>query len=95
MRAFATRFSLEVARDQRYPRSALSGKQQGMVEVRVRVGRDGRVQDISIDKTSGVPALDQEALDKVRRLRTLPRVPDEARGREFVVTIPIVFKIQD
>lgn len=78
----------------RYPPELLAARVTGIVKLRVRVGRDGRVSRASVYRSSGRQALDQAALDAVRRWRFEPaRQAGIAIARDVIV--PIRFTIQD
>lgn len=57
-------------------------------EVAFTVAADGGVSALRLQKSSGVPALDQEALDLLRRAAPLPRPPD-GQARELVVPVSV------
>lgn len=94
----AERYSLQVSReatkDQRYPRRAQMLGWQGTTEVSVLAGGDGLMKDAAVLRSSGYAILDEEAIAKVRRMRSLPAIPEEMKGREFRVTVPILFKLE-
>lgn len=77
-----------------YPAGAFARRQQGRVLLEVKINGRGLVEDVSVSKSSGFPALDQAALETVRDWRFEP-----ARRRgvpvSMVVTVPIRFSIQD
>lgn len=77
----------------RYPIDARRRREQGDVVLSVLLGTDGRVQDISVSRSSGSDRLDEAALAAVRRWRWSPMmvagVPVMVRG---VVTIPFVLQ---
>lgn len=76
-----------------YPPEAKRLKQQGEVILRVKVGSDGRVQDVSIRRSSGFPSLDQAALTAVRRWRFEPaRASGVAIASE--VEVPVRFQLK-
>jgi protein TonB len=50
-----------------YPERSRQMGEHGKVVVRVRVGADGQVSDVTVVQSSGYPALDQSAADFVRR----------------------------
>ncbi|MBK8018667.1 MAG: TonB family protein [Betaproteobacteria bacterium] len=94
LEAYGLRLSREIGKDQRYPKRAQMTGQQGTTEVLVRMGRDAKIKDVTVAKSSGFALLDEEAIEKVKRVRTLPRPPDDFKGREFTVMIPIVFRLE-
>lgn len=72
----------------RYPPSARSRRQEGVVQIRFTMNRAGRVLDQAIISSSGHPALDREALDTLRRAQPLPAIPaDQPDPLQLVVAI--------
>ena len=94
MREYGLAFAREIARDQHFPREALRQGWAGSVEIRVTVGADGQLEDVSVTKSSGHPILDEEAIAKVMRARELPQVPEPLAGREFTLTLPVTFRLE-
>jgi protein TonB len=78
------------ARD--YPRLALQKGWEGTARVRVEIGRDGKVQQVALSKSSGYDVLDDRALEILKRVH-VPTVPHELIGREFTIDFPIAFRI--
>jgi protein TonB len=68
---------------------------EGTAEVLLKIAADGRVTDIALGKSTGKEVLDKEALEMVRRASPLPQAPQQLRGRELSVTVPIIFRLQD
>lgn len=77
----------------RYPTESRRKKEQGTVVLRLLIGTDGRVQQVSIAESSGFERLDKAALDAARRWRWQPMlrdgVPVEVRG---LMPIPFVLR---
>jgi outer membrane biosynthesis protein TonB len=48
-----------------YPSEAVSQRQEGVVLLSVQVGPDGRVQGITLKRSSGFPLLDQATISRV------------------------------
>ncbi len=78
---------------QRYPGEARSARQQGVAYIRFRMNRDGHVLSSSLVRSSGFPALDQAALDTLRRADPLPRIPPE-RPDEIELVVPVEFMMK-
>lgn len=95
MQTYGTEISREIRRYQRYPVVAQRRGWEGTAEVTLRIAADGSVVSIELGKSSGREILDTEALNMVRRATPLPQAPDNLRGRELNVTVPIVFRLQD
>lgn len=74
----------------RYPPDARSQGTEGVVELRFRMNRNGRVLESSVVRGSGCPSLDREALATVRRAQPLPRIPDD-RPDILEIAVPIEF----
>lgn len=52
-----------------WPHAALAAQQTGTVTLSFLVGKDGRVADAKVHKSSGHPALDDAAMDGIRKCR--------------------------
>ncbi|MAM75881.1 MAG: ferric siderophore ABC transporter substrate-binding protein [Tistrella sp.] len=76
----------------RYPGAARSARQQGVVYIRFRMNRDGHVLSSSLVRSSGFPALDQAALETLRRADPLPKIPAD-RPDEIELSVPVEFYI--
>ena len=74
----------------RYPMESRRKREQGTVLLRLLIGTDGRVAQVSIAESSGFERLDQAALQAARSWRWQPMIRDgqpvEVRG-----TMPITF----
>ena len=77
-----------------YPPRCLRMGIEGTVRVRVLVGEDGRVQEVTVGKSSGEAALDDAAMDAVRYWRFEPAKRDGVPVRAWAV-VPIEFKLID
>lgn len=74
----------------RYPRPARVRRQQGVVYVRAQVDRQGRVLSAQIQRGSGHPVLDQEALETFQRAQPLPP-PPETLPAPVELEVPVEF----
>ena len=77
-----------------YPPRCLRLGLEGTVRVRVLVGEDGRVQEVTVGKSSGETALDDAAMDAVRYWRFEPAKRDGVPVRAWAI-VPIEFKLID
>jgi len=80
-------------RYKKYPLLAQRRGLEGAGSVRVRIGRDGRVLERSVLKSTGETMLDQAALDMVRRASPFPPVPPEYSGDSFEFVAPIQYRL--
>ncbi len=76
-----------------YPSDALVRRLSGVVLLRVVVDASGTVTDVRVVRSSGVPSLDQSALDAVRRWQFLPARDPATRPRR--VNVPVEFVLRD
>jgi len=78
-----------------YPRMAQMRRWEGVAEVRVQIGVDGKVAEVSLAHTSGFDMLDQQALDMVRAAAAQVEVPPQLRGTATAVVLPVRFRLQN
>jgi len=78
----------------RYPEVARRDGKEGLVLLRVLVNQEGRSASVEVNRSSGVEALDQAAVEAIKRWRFSPaRYGD--RPVESWVRIPIEFRLSD
>lgn len=77
-----------------YPRLALMRRWEGSVEIRVQVGVDGKVSEVSVAHGSGYEVLDQRALDMVKAASAQVEVPRALHGTPTAVIVPVRFRLQ-
>jgi len=82
-----------LARYKRYPQAALDKKEEGKVVVGFTLKRDGTVLDAWIVRSSGIPMLDDAALDMMHRASPVPPVPDRYKGSELKLAMPVDYSI--
>ena len=81
-------------RFKRYPEVARSRRAQGEVVVTFTLDRSGQVVASRVTKSSGSPALDEEALAVLKRASPLPAPPNEIAGTALDLSLPIHFRIK-
>ncbi len=69
----------KIERAKRYPPEARRSGIEGTAEVQFRVVADGRVEDVTVVKSSGFPILDQASVDTIKRAAPLPVIPGTIR----------------
>lgn len=85
---------LHLKKHQRYPSEARSRGEQGTVVIQFSIDRTGKMVEHSLQKSSGNPRLDDEALAAIERASPFPLPPDEERGEQLKYSMPIQFKIK-
>ena len=80
-----------LAHIQRYQRDRRDGL-RGTVLVAFAMRRDGSLVRVGIRSSSGRPALDQEAIDTIRRAQPLPSIPADM-PEQLTVSLPVAFDL--
>lgn len=86
-----SRLASHLERRKRYPSAARRQGQQGTAQVRFTIDGSGNVQSVSLVRSSGVPALDEEVVSLVRRASPVPAPPP---GVNRTVVVPIRFSVR-
>jgi protein TonB len=94
-RSYSQQISTQIKRYQKYPVIAQRRGWEGTAEVLLKIAPDGRVTEVVLGKSTGRDILDREAMEMVRRSFPLPQAPQQLRGRELSVTVPIIFRLQE
>jgi protein TonB len=84
-----------LAQNRRYPASARSRGEHGVVMLSFTVDRSGHVLARSIAKSSGVAALDEEVLAMIKRAEPLPAFPPAMVQPDIHETVPIRFRLDE
>jgi periplasmic protein TonB len=82
------------AKYKRYPATALESHWEGIAEVKLTIGADGRIREAVIVNSSGHDVLDKVAIDMVRKAAPLTEIKPALRNKEFSINLPIVFNIE-
>ena len=82
-------------RYKRYPRVALDNNWEGQTAIRMVIGADGAIASISIKTPSGYEVLDLQALEMIRKAKSLTPIPAALRGKGFAVDIPVLFSLKE
>jgi periplasmic protein TonB len=94
LKAYGETLARALDKRKNYPRLARMRSWQGTTQLRLRIGPDGKLQDVSVGRSSGFELLDAAAIRMVHESVPLPDVPDVLRGREWTLTVPVVFKLE-
>jgi protein TonB len=75
-----------------YRSDATAGHQlHGRVVSRLTLARDGRLMDVHIDSSSGVPSLDAAELAAIRKASPFPPLPAAMPGDPVILVLPITY----
>ena len=69
--------------------------ESGSVVVRLTIARDGTLIDVSMFKSSGLPALDATALNMIRQASPYPPFPPDITGTRQNFLLPLQFRRSD
>lgn len=78
-------------REKKYPRAARMRRQEGVVQLRFRLDRDGNVLSYAIARSAGFALLDQEVLAMIQRAKRLPPPPPEIAQSPLELIVPVQF----
>jgi protein TonB len=81
-------------RHNRYPPLARDNNWEGEVRVRMDIGADGRVT-LAVEKSSGHPVLDRQALDMFRRAQAQVAMPTSLRGKALSLQLRAIYNLKD
>jgi protein TonB len=90
--AFGETLLKHIERFRHYPENAREHAEQGVALVGFAMDRRGNLIDVWLDRSSGYPPLDAEALDTLRRAQPLPSVPDSL-PEPLQVVVPVEFAL--
>lgn len=83
----------QIARQQVYPVASRSFREEGVVQLRLLVLKDGRLQKIEILEASQYPRLDKAALTAVSRAAPFKEFPAEVNQDLWRITLPVRFSL--
>ena len=87
MDAWKSEVTKSVAKNQRYPRSALAREIEGKAKVRLTVNADGTIAKHEIIEPTGQSSLDNEIPRLVKRINPLPSLPEGRSELSFVLPL--------
>ena len=81
----------QLAKYRRYPGTAIARRQQGVPYIRFVMDRQGKVLSSRLERPSGFPDLDREAVALPKRAQPLPKPPDDRPGATLELVVPVEF----
>ncbi|MEE4450540.1 TonB family protein [Novosphingobium resinovorum] len=81
-------------KQRRYPRLAVTRRQQGVPWVRFVMDREGKVLSARLERSSSFPDLDREAVALPKRAQPLPKPPADKAGNTLELVVPVEFFIR-
>lgn len=83
---------VHINKKKRYPQKARDARQHGVVSVAFAMDREGRLVRAGISKSAGYEALDEAAIDMLKRADPLPAPPAAMAGETFEFVVPVRFR---
>lgn len=66
--------------------------ESGTVVLRLTIARDGRLVEVGVSRSSGLPTLDNVSTNMVRQAAPYPPLPDDISGTQHTFILPLYFK---
>jgi protein TonB len=95
LRGYRLAVASQARRFKRYPPEAKASGWTGSTEVRLDVGAEGQPRPATVSRSSGHDSLDRAALAMIDAGAARARLPDSLRGRNFTVTLPVMFNLDE
>lgn len=95
LRSYRIALATQAKRFKRYPAQATAAGWAGTVDVRVSVLSGGRAAPADLVRSSGYEVLDRAALAMMDAAAQRVVVPAALRGQAFVVTLPVLYSLED
>lgn len=77
------------------PKNTNTIREEGTVLTRITVARDGRLLDVAMVRSSGLPSLDTGVMDTIRRASPYPPLPGDIGGNSHTFLLPVSFKYNE
>jgi protein TonB len=87
------KFSAAVQANKKYPEYSIENEQEGVVNIKFDLTKDGSIKRIKMTKSSGYPRLDKAALKAIGKTTPFEPIPqailDAYKKDKFNIKIPI------
>jgi protein TonB len=83
-----------IDRGKRYPKASRRRGEQGIVQLHFVVQADGRLTDISVQRSSGSKRLDEAAISAVRRVSPINPIPASLGSDALSISVPIAYRLK-
>jgi TonB family protein len=85
----------KVSQHRYYPKNSRENSEEGLVVTLVTIARDGRLLDVSINKSSGYRTLDNAVLEIIRESAPYEPLPNEMTGDRHTFVLPLNYRRRD
>ena len=83
-----------IAKHKSYPKIAQMRGWEGEVMLDLKIDGSGNVLSAKVRDSSGHDALDNQALEMVKKASPFPAPPEALRSRTFNISVPVSFKLE-
>lgn len=94
LESYSSLLANAIAKYKQYPKIAQMRGWQGTVIADLEIDSKGAVMSVKIKKSSTYEVLDNEALEMIKKASPFPAPPENLRGKNFNVLVPISFKLE-
>ena len=94
LESYSSLLANAIAKYKQYPKIAQMRGWQGTVIADLEIDSKGSVMSVKIKKSSTYEILDNEALEMIKKASPFPPPPENLRGKNFNVLVPISFKLE-
>lgn len=92
---YLRRLQAAIGRHKRYPRLSRRRNEEGRVMLSLLITAEGRFRDIQVDQSSGYQRLDQAAIKTLHRIQNFEPLPTELGRLDWLIRVPLVFRLGD
>jgi protein TonB len=76
-----------------YPKRSMDLKQQGLVVLKIKLNRQGKVLSVEEEQATNYALLNKAARKAVNKSEPYPEVPTSMQGNDFEISLPFNFKL--
>lgn len=91
---YGSQLGRAIAKHKSYPKIAQMRGWEGEVILDLKIDGSGNVLFAKVRESSGHDALDNQALEMVKKASPFPAPPEALRSRSFNISVPVSFKLE-
>lgn len=95
LRQYRLALAREARRFKRYPTLARERGWEGAPEVVVSISRLQALPNVALNRSSGYPLLDEQAMEMISQAVRLVALPEALQGRDIRVPVAVRFALDD
>jgi periplasmic protein TonB len=91
---YGSQLGRAIAKHKSYPKVAQMRGWEGEVMLDLKIDENGNVLSAKVRESSGHEALDNQALEMVKKASPFPAPPEVVRSHRFNISVPVSFKLE-